>query len=218
MKKLLTSILFTLLVAGSYSQNELKMSTEVKAVTVYLKGALVLRTGEVQVVQGRQVILIKNITPYMDAKSIQIKSENDVDVLSVRHQVDISESKGKSKSLDSLNALKNKLDILSKKLTARQEVIYEKTTLLNANRSFGSNLTAVTPDQLKAALELFDKEFMKAKSELLTLQALLDSIAVIQKIIVLAINRIIGEPTGTTSEIIVEVLSALSGKVKFDVS
>ena len=68
MKKLLNSVFFILLVTSSYSQNQLTMPTEIKAVTVYLKGALVTRSGEIQIAQGRQVILIKNLTPSMDAK------------------------------------------------------------------------------------------------------------------------------------------------------
>ena len=218
MKKLLNSVFFILLVTSSYSQNQLTMPTEIKAVTVYLKGALVTRSGEIQIAQGRQVILIKNLTPSMDAKSIQVKSGSNVGVLSVKHQIDVTESKGKSKSIDSLNALKARLDLLSKKLTARKEVIHEKTTLLTANRSFGSNISAVTPDQLKAALELFDKEFMKAKTELLTLQASLDSIVIVQNTIVHAINRIVGEPTGTRSQVIIEVMSASPTKAHFDIS
>lgn len=68
---------------------EIKATPPVRHVTVFLSGAEVVREGNLAIPKGNSEIILTGISPYADAKSIQVKLTNrDVTVLSVNHMYD----------------------------------------------------------------------------------------------------------------------------------
>ena len=82
------TLLFCLLSVSSFAQEmaEKEIATEVSEVTVFISGAQVTRKKNVEVPQGTTVLKFNNLSPFIDAKSIQVKAGGNVMVLSVNHQ------------------------------------------------------------------------------------------------------------------------------------
>ena len=80
--------------------SEIKATPPVKYVTVFLSGAEVVREGSISIPQGNSEIILTGISPYTEAKSVQVKlASRDVTVLSVNHMYDLANSGSTSEEM-----------------------------------------------------------------------------------------------------------------------
>ena len=121
MKKLLLLIL-CLILSKTYSQeiSEKKIITEVNEVTVFIKDAQITRKKSVDLKQGVTILKFINLSPFIDAKSIQVKANGNVTVLSVNHQQNY---------IDKLNKQQELLDLELKHQEIESKMKLEKTFL-----------------------------------------------------------------------------------------
>lgn len=145
-------LIFTMLVWSVYAQNsrEIILKSPVSEVTVYLKGAQLSRTVTTNVPTGKSVIKFTDLSPYIDAKSIQLKIKNsNVTVFSVNHQYNHLDSLKMSKETESLKA---RLDEITDEISLENnnlKVIEEELEFLKENRSIGGTTTGVSLTNLK---------------------------------------------------------------------
>jgi len=81
------TLLFVLNVAFGQNFKEKELKTEIKEVTVFLNGAQIFETGTTTIPSGKTTLRIKNLSPFLDDKSIQVKAEGDFTILSVNHKL-----------------------------------------------------------------------------------------------------------------------------------
>lgn len=113
MKKV--SLLFTaILVAITINANTdtLKVKSSIARVTVFLRGGEIVRKGTVKLPKGTTRILFTQLSPYIDVNSIQLKSNQDITILSVVHQYNYLDQLNKSEKVKYLE--KQKEEIASK--------------------------------------------------------------------------------------------------------
>ena len=79
-------IAFLAIPLTAQNNNEKEISTDVSGVTVFLEGAQVVRHKNVTVNSGISILKFTNLSPFIDAKSVQVKAEGNITVLSVNHQ------------------------------------------------------------------------------------------------------------------------------------
>lgn len=166
MKPIMT--IFALLISsGLLSQNfkELVVKTEIKEVTVFLSGAQIFESGAVTIPAGKTVLRVKNLSPYLEDKSIQVKSTGDFTILSVNHKFNYLNEWEKDEKLDSLKKLKAGVELTIARENAKLMVLKEKLSLLNENKNLGGQASAATIAQLKQAIEFYETEIMKIKEE-----------------------------------------------------
>jgi len=156
----------------SQSFKEVELKSSIKEVTVFLQGAHITRKGKVNIQSGKSALVLKSLSPHIDEKSIQVKAKGDFTILSVNHRLNhLNELKRDSK-IDSLIHL---VDVINEKLAlgnSRLEVLKIKESLLNANKSLGGQNTGVSLTQLSQAIDLYDKELTRIKSEELKINSL----------------------------------------------
>ena len=115
----MTIIKFPLLIAlclffsNTHSQEivEKKVSTNVNEVTVFLEGAQITRKKTIEVKQGKTILKFSNLSPFIDAKSIQVKAEGNITVFAVNHQQNFIEKLDKQQELIDLEKNLKKLMI-----------------------------------------------------------------------------------------------------------
>lgn len=146
-----------------------ELKTSIGEVTVFMDAAQIFEKGSVAIPAGKSVLRVKNISPFIDEKSIQVKAEGNFTVLSINHRLNYLESVKKSRYLDSLTSEIAKLAALNQENTARVEVLFEKQALLNANKSLGGT-SGTTLIQLKQAMEFYEAEITKIKAEQITIE------------------------------------------------
>ncbi len=165
---LLFLLIPTILCAQNISERTLK--TEIQSVTVFLNGAQITEMGSINIPTGNSVIRIKNLSTFLDDKSLQVKGEGEFTILSVNNKLNFLSENAKSKTVDSLQTQFNLASNRIAKAEARLEVLRAKTDLLNANRNLGGSNVSTTMAQLKTAMDFFDAEITKIKDEELKLR------------------------------------------------
>lgn len=159
---------FLILLAIGYhfdaQATEKELKTNIQQVTIFSNGAQVFENGSVQVDAGETTLIIKGKSPYMDEKSLQVKSTGALTILSVNHRSNYLEKKLVSQN-DSLVTLLEKENLNLEKLVAEQEVLKEKMALLQNNKNLGGANIGLSMTALKQALDFFEKEISAIKSE-----------------------------------------------------
>jgi hypothetical protein len=164
--KPLFSILLTLSVYSAFSQplKEKELKTEIKEVTVFLNGAQIFETGSLTIGQGKSMLRVTNLSPYLDEKTIRVKADGDFTILSVNHKLNYLSALKNDVKTDSLTKVSASIDGIIKKETARLEVLKEKQNLLHDNRNLGGQ-SGASMLQLKQALDFYESEMSKIKDE-----------------------------------------------------
>lgn len=168
--RLTLTILGLLIVSDLFPQTikEKELKTEINEVTVFLKGAQVFESGIVTIPTGRTTLKVKNLSPYLDDKSIQVKADGDFIILSVNHKFNYLNELKKDEKIDSLQKLADALELAISRDNARLMVLKEKQSLLNENKNLGGQTSGATIAQLKQAIEFYEAEISKIKEEELT--------------------------------------------------
>ncbi|MDH6307511.1 hypothetical protein M2451_000660 [Dysgonomonas sp. PFB1-18] len=163
---------------AAQDQKEIVVKSEVSEATVFINGAQVLRKKAVDLLPGKTKIRFTNLSPYIDAKSVQIKMDGEVMVMSVNHQ---------SSFVDSLKrpvvskTAEQQIKEISEKITTEQiarSVVKDEMDFLSKNQSIGGANTGISLTTLRettnfyrdrmSALRTKDNEIY---SRILTLEA-----------------------------------------------
>jgi hypothetical protein len=149
--KLTFTILALLTISQVFPQTfkEKELKTEINEVTVFLNGAQVFESGNTSIPNGNTILKIKNLSPYLDEKSIQVKADGDFTILSVNHKLNYLNELKKDEKTDSLKKLVDILDLTISRENAKLSVLREKQSLLNENKKLGGQTSGATIVQLK---------------------------------------------------------------------
>lgn len=219
--KLLLPLLLLLLSPALIAQNvkETRLSTSIDEVTVFLQGALVLRSGELALNPGRSVLLIEGLTSHLDAKSISVKATGDFTVLSVNHELDYLDENKKDQVVDSLQQLIDRLDVEMSKNTYRLQVLAEKQSLLDENKKLtgkGEGLSSI--EMLNKAVEFYDQQLMEIKGEELDIHLKNRKEAEQKSRLELQISKVSGQEDWPSSRLLLRVETTASTKASFEIS
>lgn len=147
--------------AQVYQEKEIK--TEVKEVTVFFENAQVKRNSTVTVKPGKTHLKFINLSPFINPKSVQVKVNGQVTVLSVNHQQNYLDNMKKPKELTDLEfkykAIQSKINIEQ----AHLSVIDEELVFLQENRKIGGANQATTVTNLKEASEFYSNKLTSLK-------------------------------------------------------
>ena len=102
MLKKIIFIAFTIFLSvSSFALDEIK--SDIKKVTVFLNGAQVTRSFTSKLSGGTQTLRITELSPYLDAKTIQVKGNGEFTILSIRHQMNYMDEKELSGDLKKIS-------------------------------------------------------------------------------------------------------------------
>jgi uncharacterized protein (TIGR02231 family) len=158
-------LLFVITQVFSQTFKEKELKTEINEVTVFLNGAQIFESGNTTIPTGKTLLKIKNLSPYLDEKSIQVKADGDFTILSVNHKFNYLNELKKDEKIDSLKKLLDDIESTVSRDNARLSVLKEKQSLLNENKNLGGQTSGATIVQLKQAIEFYEVEISKIKEE-----------------------------------------------------
>ncbi len=137
--------------------------SEVDRVTVFFKNAQITRSGKVQVKPGKTLLKFVNLSPYIQAKSVQAKVNGGVTVLLVNHQLNYLDSLEKSVELTRLEAdyrrIKDEINVEH----AHISVIDEEVIFLQENRNIGGKNQELNVSNLKEASQFYSSRLTALK-------------------------------------------------------
>ncbi|WP_282016578.1 DUF4139 domain-containing protein [Marinifilum flexuosum] len=158
-------LIFSLIFSNLFAQEiaEQEVISEVKEATVFLDGAQVHRNKDVKLAKGKTLIKFVNLSPFIDAKSIQFKAKGELTVLSVNHQLN---HLSKSKKSDELKSLQENLEQIRLKIeleNAHLSVIGEELDFLKDNREIGGKNEQVSLSNLQQTADYYSKKLTSLK-------------------------------------------------------
>lgn len=171
--KLLVFLIFSVfaLSLAAQEQKEVVVKSDVSEATVFINGAQVLRKKTVSLQPGKTKIRFTNLSPYIDAKSVQIKVDGEVMVMSVNHQSNYMDSVKKPVTMTKTSS--ERLLEIADQLTAErinQEVINEELQFLAANKSIGGANTGISLQTLKETSTYYKDRVLALKLKLIESQ------------------------------------------------
>ncbi len=150
----------------SVSAVEKSVSSHIKNVTVFLKGAQVNRTATVAIPAGNSILKLTNLSPYIDGKSVQVAIPNsNITVLGVHHRHnDIDELKPTAK----MKSLEDKLDKLNEKITTESiqlDVIDNELNFIKKNSDIKGYNNGLSLTNLKDISQYYNERNRKLQVE-----------------------------------------------------
>ena len=143
--------------------------TSVQNVTIFSSGARVERMATVSIVPGRSEISFSGLSNQLDQKSVQLKADADITLLSVQTTEDFLSERNiadqERNFLEKSKALKEKRDLDNKLL----EVYKSEEEMLNKNEAIGGT-AGVKTSELKDALDLHRQRLTEVYEKQLEIQ------------------------------------------------
>jgi hypothetical protein len=158
-------LLFSLLTGFIYAQDipVKEVVTEANEVIVFFDGAQITSKKSIEIKAGISILKFVDLSPFIDPKSIQIKANGEVMILSVSHQQNYLDKMAKS---DELKALEAKLESIEKKIileNAYLSVIREELAFLDENRDIGGKNDQTTVINLQQVSEFLNAKLTSLK-------------------------------------------------------
>lgn len=186
MKKIITcAVLCLTMFLYVSADNEKEIKATLKHVTVYPDRAQLTHETTIDIPEGKTLLVLGGLSPYIDAGSIQVKGFGEFMILSVNHRNNYI------RNLDELPEIKNiRKQIETLRLKVEDEkaaisVLKEKEAFLVANRAILVKETTFSLEQLRSVLELYTTNMDQVTTTILKKNRLIkdyeEQIAVLQK-------------------------------------
>lgn len=166
MKKIFTLLCCTFSLLSS-AQEDQKVKSSIKQVTVFLEGAQVTRQAAVPLKSGVTTLTFTGISPAIQEQSIQVEAPA-VKILSVSFRINHLDEVQKPEKITSLEQERRRLLGLVAQEESFLEVYKEEESILNTNKSIGGTEKGVEIEELKVAMDYFRKRLLEIKHEQLT--------------------------------------------------
>jgi len=217
MKKILFVALLALALSAStiYGQEKYIAST-VSQVTVFRQGAQLYGELPFSVQSGTVDIVAGGLSPYIDPNSIQVKGEGDFMIMGVNHRNNYLENPAET---EVITALRKKIEALSYKIDDEKtaiDVLLEKELFLKSNYDVVTNKSTITPEQLKALLDIYSTNIESVKTAILKKKRLIIDFEEEKKQLENQLASTVDKSKLPTGEIVVTVTGtkASSGNLK----
>lgn len=220
MKKLiviLVALAQTLLISAQKNTEQL-VPSDVDRVTVFFENAQITRSGKVQVKPGKTLLKFVNLSPYIQAKSVQAKVNGGVTVLLVNHQLNYLDSLEKSVELTRLEAdykrIKDEINVEH----AHISVIDEEVIFLQENRKIGGKNQELNVSNLKEASQFYSSRLTVLKLDKIERQKKVSDLGIKLQNIEKQINSLSTKKEYPSGEIHISVDAKSEEKINIELS
>lgn len=155
--------LFFAITNNAQEITEKNITTQVSEVTVFINDAQVTRKKSIELKKGITILKFVDLSPFIDAKSIQVKMDGNVTVLSVNHQQNyIHKLEKKPELIDleaKLKAVEDKIDLQRTYL----DILNEELTFIRDNRNIGGKNEELNVNNLREASNFYSTKLTALK-------------------------------------------------------
>jgi uncharacterized protein (TIGR02231 family) len=148
-----------------YAAEPQEVTSQIKGVTVFLRGAQISRQTIVTLQKGMTTLAFRELPVNIDPQSIQARGEGNFIILSLLHQVNYLAGQRKTAQVmllqDSLKTCEEKYAFI----TGMQSVMKNEEDLLIANRDIGGSEKGVVIAELKIAADFYRARLTEIKKE-----------------------------------------------------
>lgn len=207
--RILLSLLAIILSLPLSAQNpkEQKIKTEVSEATVFINGAQVLRKKSIYLPEGRSTLKFVDLSPYVDAKSVQVKLTGEAMVLGINYQTNTEEAI-KKLSTDKENELDKRMEEVTGQIVKAKidkELVQDEIAFLNENKKIGGANTGVSLMTLKETANYYRERMTSLKTRDAELAKKIRELETEQRLIRTMYDQESGEKPSPKGEVVVEI-------------
>lgn len=205
--KAINILLLSLIFSNAFSQEilEKEIKTEVNEVTVFLDGAQIVRKKTVDLTKGKSIIKFINLSPFIDAKSVQVKAEGELTVLSVNHQQNYLDKMEKSAELTDLEKRIETIEDKIKLENTYLSIIKDELSFLQENRDIGGKNEQVSVTNLQQTSDFYSTKLTSLKLKEIERNKTLKTLNEQKNDLQSQINTLTSKKEYPTGEILVKV-------------
>ncbi len=196
---------------------EIEVKTAVKDVTVFIEGAQITRKKAVDVPAGTSILKFTDLSPFINGKSLQLKADGNVVVLSVNPQQNYLEELEKS---GELLELESQLETIREKIKQERtylDILNEELVFLQANKAIGGNQT-LTAATLKSAAEYYGAQLTALKMKELERKSALEELNRKERDLQNQINTLSGKKEYANGEVLVKLEAKRATRTNLELS
>lgn len=204
-----------------FSQENLEkeVTTKIDEVLVFLEEAQVHRPAKNVVVnKGTTELKFPNLSPFIDAKSIQVKMKGDAVVLAVNHRKNYLKEETKSDELIDLENEIKKIDIKIKEEKIYLNILSNELSFLEYNKKIGGEDTGVDIADLEKAVVFYATQLKKLKFDIAERTESVTALQIKRQKYGRQIKTLVNQESFGTGEIVVKVLAKKQTSVDIDLS
>ena len=192
-----------------------KVKTSVEKVTLFIDGAQVTRTRQVDLPAGNSTVVFTGLSPYLDDKSMQVSAKGPFTVTAVNrlfNHTDSLERSTRQKTLEqTLEETQRQLD----RLKASREVVDAESELLKTNCSVANRNVATPLAAIRELNEYYAARLEALKSKALSLDAEEEKINERRRQILAELVNLGGRQSDPMSEVEVRIEAPAACKASF---
>lgn len=213
-------LILCLVVSKVYSQEikETEIKSSVNEVTVFLEGAQITRKKEIDVVKGKTILKFTSLSPFIDAKSVQVKAEGLVTVLSVNHQQNYLDKLKKPQEVSILEEKLKEIEDAIKFEKAYMSITEEELAFLKENRNIGGRNEELSATNFREASNFYGSKLKELKIRDLDLRKKVKSLTDQKNKLTNQINTLTSKKEYSVGEVLVKIDAKQSGKATFEIS
>ncbi len=208
--------IFNTMAAQELLEKEVK--SDVNEVTVFLKGAQVVRQNSVELAKGNTVIKFVNLSPFIDAKSVQVKAVGNVTVLSVNHQQNYLDKMEKSRELTDLEKQLETIDDKIRLENTYLTIIKEELDFMRENRNIGGKNEQISLTNLQQISDFYSTKLTSLKMKEIERAKTLKDLSTRKADLLNQINTLSSKKEFPTGEILVKVDAKQSNTYALELS
>ena len=211
----LLTLAVTTVVAQEPKEKEIK--TVVNDVTVFIEGAQITRKKAVDLSTGITILKFVDLSPFIKSKSLQVKADGNVTVISVNQQQNYLDKLEKSEELVSLES---KLEAIRLKLQTERTylgIIAEEISFLQANKVVGGNQT-LNAATLKSTADYYSAKLTSLKLKEMERNHTLKDLIAQERDIRNQINTITGRKEYANGEVLVKIETKRATRINLELS
>ncbi len=216
MKNCLLLIHLLLISFGTFAGDEPKsVESKLEKVTVFLNGATLSRTATTSLLVGSTQLKFTNLSPHINASSVQVKGEGNFTILSVVHQLNYLQEVKKGNEIPMLEAKKKEINEKLDFQKSMREVYQKEEEMLMANKSIGGSDSGVKIAELKEATDYYRTRFIDIKTKLLEISNVMQKLNEELNKIEVQLVELNAERSPATSEILVTISAKTPTNARF---
>ncbi|MDZ7715411.1 MAG: mucoidy inhibitor MuiA family protein [Balneolaceae bacterium] len=208
-------VLFTAPFQSDTDKNKQQVSSNITQATVFLSGAQVHRTAEVELSKGLNYITFSGLSNTLNEESISISTDKQITLLSLSKEIAKSESTAKLDSLRNLlETIENDINLKN----AEQKVLEYELNILLDNKDLKGENDKISAAELKQAMAFFKEKLTEIEKGKIEVQNKIASLNKRRSEINQQINEIVRQQNRTSAQIATEIESPSAGTVTVQLS
>lgn len=217
MKKITLLLLcFYSLISYGARTDTVTIKSNIKKATVFFGGAEVTRESKTILNKGKHILVLDKLPAEMNTRSIQVKTSNDIEILSVKHELTQPKIKTDAERQFDQKIKKRERIIIDIKNQIDVYNIEEKILLENSKLNGKEQATSI--EEIKQAGEFYRTKLNEIRKAKLDLTIKLDSLQDNVKEMYRNLNIKVADEKKSYSRIYIAVESKVSKKAQFDIS